>query len=832
MGLQGAPASFSRLTALVFRGISNVITYIDDLMTHTKDHYNQLQVLQQCFDRMRQYNMKFNIKKCVFGAQTVNYLGFEISKEGISPAKDKVEAVQKFSSPTSMTEVRAFIGFCNYFRRMIPNFSRTATPLINLTKKTSDWKSGQIPAEAQQSFDNLKSALCNAPVIGFSKTGGQYVLTVDASTTGLGAILSQTFEGKEKIISYWSRTIREHEKNYTPYMLEMTAVCSALEHFHEYLFGKKIIIFTDHKPLLGTSVVQRKTMTRLVEKMNIYDIDLRYKKGCDNQGADFLSRHAIFSITQDDRFSRIRELQQSDEKCEAIKKFIKNNILPQKENLQTTVLAFASKCFMRDNVLWFVPYRSNKDKAVIFTPYSLQRKVIENAHGKPLTGHWAVERTVQRIEQNYFWPTLTRDVTEFIRRCKECQLAARPPPPAALTPWEQTSKPNERVHIDLYGALQGDPHFKYVAVITCAFTKWVEVVPLPNKEAETVAKAVFEEWICRRGVMNLLVSDGGKEFANKILDELCILMKCDKHVVSPYHPMANGQVERFNRDMRKYLMTILNESSDWVSFLKPLQFAHNSAINKSTNFTPHYLTFLQNPRLPDTLDSKKIVYNESYSSEAFKRMQYAHRLVYQNNEEARKAYTANYNKKIRTRKFELGDEVLVTFPVSPKIANKKLSPVWKGPFKIINFLPNNVFELKLTPRSKPLKIHINRCRLFNHLEDVKVDLHTDEDSGIESEEKQENTNIRHVRFDDEDEDDDEEDPDDDDVGDPDNNVNVGDPNPEPAPAPLPAPAPPAPLGGVDRLAVDLVGRLTRSRGPAPNIVLPKRAIEYKKYTKK
>jgi hypothetical protein len=89
-----------------------------------------------------------------------------------------------------------------------------------------------------------------------------------------------------------------------------------------------------------------------------------------------------------------------------------------------------------------------------------------------------------------------------------------------------------------------------------------------------------------------------------------------------------------------------------------------------------------------------------------------------------------------------------------------------------------------------------------------------------------------VRFDDEDEDDDEEDPDDDDVGDPDNNVNVGDPNPEPAPAPLPAPAPPAPLGGVDRLAVDLVGRLTRSRGPAPNIVLPKRAIEYKKYTKK
>jgi hypothetical protein len=135
-----------------------------------------------------------------------------------------------------MTDGRAFIGFCNYFRRMIPNFSRTAAPLIKLTKKSSDWKSSQIPADAQQSFDNLKLALCTAPVIGFSKTGGQYVLIVDASTTGLGAILSQTFEGKQKIILYWSRTIREHEKKYTPYTLEMTAVCSALEHFHEYLF--------------------------------------------------------------------------------------------------------------------------------------------------------------------------------------------------------------------------------------------------------------------------------------------------------------------------------------------------------------------------------------------------------------------------------------------------------------------------------------------------------------------------------------------------------------------------------------------------------------------
>ena len=838
MGLQGAPASFSRLTALVFRGIANVITYIDDLLTHTKDHYSQLQVLQECFDRMRSYNMKFNIKKCVFGATKATYLGFEISREGVAPAKDKIEAVKQFTAPSTMTEVRAFIGFCNYFRRMIANFSRLAAPLINLTKKSSDWKSGILPPDAIESFDKLKSALCTSPVIGFSRTGGQYILTVDAATTGLGAIMSQEYNGKEKVISYWSRTLRDHEKNYTPYMLEMTAVCSALEHFHEYLFGKKIIIFTDHKPLLGTSTIQKKTMTRLVEKMNTYDIDLRYKKGCENQGADYLSRHAIFSIRKEDRFTRIRELQTLDEMSQSITRFLKTNTLPTKDYLQRTVLAFASRCFLHDNLLWFVPPRKNKDNAVLFTPFSMQKQIISNAHGKPLTGHWGVERTVQRIDQSYFWPTLTRDVAEYVRRCKQCQQAARPPHPAELTPWLQTSQPNERVHIDLYGPLQGDPNFKYVAVITCAFTKWAEVVPIANKEAATVAKVVFEEWICRRGVMKLLVSDGGKEFANNILEELCILMQIDKHVVSPYHPMANGQVERFNRDMRKYLLTILNDTSDWVSFLKPLQFAHNSALNKSTNFTPHYLTFLQHPRFPDSLENSKINYSTSYSADAYKRLQYAHRLVYQNNEEARKAYTANYNRKTRTRNFTIGDEVLVIFPVPQHIVNKKLATIWKGPFKIVKILPNNIVDIRASPKSKIQRVHLNRVRLFNHLEDSIVS------NTIDNPEQPTNTSEivpqpNHVRFQDEEDDDD-----DNDYEDEEDPILQQPPaavpqQPEPiiqAPEQNQAPALPRAQNnlqrGLDRLAVDLVGRFTRSRGPAPNPILPDRAIEYKQYKRK
>ena len=123
MGLQGAPETSLRLTGLVFWGINNPITYIDDLLTHLQTHKEQMAILKQCFDQMRTFTMKFNIKKCVFGATSFTYLGFQISEEGVSPANDKFVAIRSFTPPSNMKEVRAFIGFCNYFRRMVPNFS-------------------------------------------------------------------------------------------------------------------------------------------------------------------------------------------------------------------------------------------------------------------------------------------------------------------------------------------------------------------------------------------------------------------------------------------------------------------------------------------------------------------------------------------------------------------------------------------------------------------------------------------------------------------------------------------------------------------------------------
>ena len=163
---------------------------------------------------------------------------------------------------------------------------------------------------------------------------------------------------------------------------------------------------------------------------------------------------------------------------------------------------------------------------------------------------------------------------------------------------------------------------------------------------------------------------------------------------------------------------MLDDTTNWVAFLKPLQFAHNTAISKSTHFTPHYLTFLSDPRLPDTISAPNVTYSDTYSADAFRRMQYAYKLVYDNNVEARRVYKAHFDKKERERSFEVGDEVLASFPVHQNIPNKKLASIWKGPFAIVEIGDNNILFIKASPRHRAIRIHTNRVRLYNHFVDI------------------------------------------------------------------------------------------------------------------
>jgi hypothetical protein len=271
---------------LTMSGLANVIVYIDDLLAHTATHKEHLQTLQLIFNRLRNNNIKLNPDKCEFGATSVQYLGFRLTPQGILPGKDKLQAVRDMKPPISVTEVRQFLGLCNYFRTHVRNFSMLAGPLNFLTSKKAGWRGGPLPPDAKKSFEDLKSALINEPVVAYPRSDRQFHLYVDAATGGatssggFGAILGQPNDhNKLQVVAYASRSLKDHERNYTPYLAELSAAAWAIDHFDVYLRGRKFILYTDHKPMVIKKTIHNKTLNRLEERMGMYDFEIVYKKG-------------------------------------------------------------------------------------------------------------------------------------------------------------------------------------------------------------------------------------------------------------------------------------------------------------------------------------------------------------------------------------------------------------------------------------------------------------------------------------------------------------------------------------------------------------------------
>jgi hypothetical protein len=176
-------------------------------------------------------------EKCAFAKDKVTYLGFELSYRGIEASPDKVKAVQNFPIPRSVKDVRSFLGLASFYRRLIPHFADIAKPLTQLTKKDKIWDWNQ---KCQESFDRIKSKLSSTPLLAFLDFKVPFILTTDASTVGLGAVLSQVQKGIERPVSFASRQLNKAERAYSVSELETLAVVWVTKYYRCYLFGKKV----------------------------------------------------------------------------------------------------------------------------------------------------------------------------------------------------------------------------------------------------------------------------------------------------------------------------------------------------------------------------------------------------------------------------------------------------------------------------------------------------------------------------------------------------------------------------------------------------------------
>lgn len=320
-GLKTAPATFQRAMDNVLRGLQGLhcLVYLDDVIIFSTSLQEHIDKLRAIFERFRKTNLKVQLDKSEFLRKEVMYLGHTVTKDGLKPNNDKIEAILKYPLPKTVTEIKSFLGLLGYYRKFIKDFSKITAPLTACLKKG---KKIVINDEYKQSFEMCKELLTHAPLLQFPDFTKPFILTTDASNFAVGAVLSQGTIGSDKPIAYASRKLSDTESRYSTIEKELLAIVWAIKHFRPYLYGRKFIIYTDHRPLawLNSLKEPNSKLTRWRLRLEDYNFDIHYKKGKQNTNADALSRIKI-NITKDDSESMIVNV---DEKEARLQKHLKD----------------------------------------------------------------------------------------------------------------------------------------------------------------------------------------------------------------------------------------------------------------------------------------------------------------------------------------------------------------------------------------------------------------------------------------------------------------------------------------------------------------------------
>ena len=707
----------------------HVITYLDDVLVHTRGHADHITHLVAAIDRIGHANLRLNPNKCIFGSARVEYLGHTITDKGVQPGTDKAAAVAEAPPPRTIKELRSFLGLANYFRGYIVHFSSKAAPLFRLTRQDSAWRTGALPPEALQAFNRLKSEISSRPVMAYPRADGDYHLFVDAAlgdetnAGGLGAVLLQDQpDSIRRPVAYMSRRLSAHEANYPAFVAEMQAAIYGMECFHHLLVGRRFYLYSDHKPLCKLSTTHTKTLNRLQLKMEEMHPVIRHVEGKFNTVADFLSRYHGMNVgIGNDKYDaarvanavaiashhsaalcvvdaspfRIRQLQREDP---ALRELIDRASPACRGStfatpLMTTLAGVRSPMTIIEGILYVQPSPRKgfitKEHLRTAAPTPMRPEIMHEAHNSLFGGHAGAFKTAERLKEQFWWPSMNADIATHVANCTTCNRATKKGalPPAPMQNLPQCTAPGQRLHVDLFGPLKtSQSGKKVILVITDAFTKMVRLKALEDKNATTVADALLKD-IYIFGLPKVIMSDQGREFCNELERHLWRSLGIRHDVTTPYHPQCNGAAEVFNKTLKHYLATAIvdaDESTlDWELYLGPLTLSHNTAVSAATRVTPFEVTFGYDPRVPlwtgvDTPDQEDVTNLDfaDYLAKIRHTQLMARQIVHHNQQHANKLNKDQYDarNKVRFPTYAPGDAVWVRIqqpgPCNPKLAAK------------------------------------------------------------------------------------------------------------------------------------------------------------------
>ena len=756
-GLTNAPAVFQRLIQQVLMGLNPdsgpdfVAAYIDDIIIFSVDLEQHLHHIQLVLQRIIDTGLKLQPKKCHFMRSEVEYLGHVITPSGLKTNPKLVAAVDEFPVPTNLRELRRFVGMCSYYRRFIPQFSTLARPLHDLTRKeaTFEWT-----ADCEQSFQSLKKKLVEAPVLAYPSFQKPFILETDASGIGLGAVLSQPQpDQKSHPIAYASRSLSASERNYSITELETLAVVWAISHFHAYLYGHEVTVFTDNsavRAVLETSNPTGKYARwwNQVYASGIQSIKILHKSGKSNVNADALSRSPVstksLAVEEPSQVASIRsestadlaDLLQMDPEVSSrpssdfgmeqrqdpfirdLVTFLEKDELPA-DPVKAKKLALQGTQFVIiDGVVYFTEGKKGSRKRAV-VPSHLQLQMMKESHGGSLAGHFAGRCLYDMLARHWWWERMFSDVVEYCRSCTSCAIASglgRPSKPT-LAPIP-VQRPFQIIGVDVMELPVTKRGNRYAIVFQDMFSKWPMVYPAPDQKSLRLVKLLVEEIVPVFGVPEALLSDRGTNLLSHLMLDVCRLLGVKKLNTTAYHPQCDGMVERFNRTLksmiRKHVAVL---GAQWDQYLSGLLWAYRNTPHDSTGEKPSFLLFGMDCRSPteavllppSTFEAMDV---GDYREELIRSLSSARKIAQTVLQQAQQQYKGSYDRHAHPIRYQLGDWIMLKFPHEETGRSRKISRPWHGPYRVVQQDDTDVVAAKVYfPGEGTIRVHQTRTTL-------------------------------------------------------------------------------------------------------------------------
>ena len=613
-GLRNAPICFNRLMSVTLAGLigPTCLLYLDDLIIASKTIKEHTTKLNLIFNRLAKAGLTINPDKSFFYQHSIQYLGHIVDHQGLRPNSGKIDAITSFPTPKNPKTVKSFLGLIGFYRPFIKNFGKIAIPLTNLLCKDTPFNWSD---ETEQAFQTLKTAITQAPVLIFPNYNQPFELTTDASASGLGAVLMQRVNGKAHPIAFASRKTSPPERKYSATDLEMLAIVWSLKHFKEIIYGYDITVFTDHQPLTYMCKDTSNFVGKHARWSNTFfefNPNVKYTPGATNHVADALSRCHDASVCTLNVLDPTT-LKESQLKHELYSQIIQILNKPRESHSKSDA-KLANNFFLHNNLLYKHSTNQGKNKSRQRASYR-QLVVTEDhiptvlhlLHEAPHAAHQGIDKAVKAARAMYYFPRQQGIISDHIKRCQTCPyFKGHTSAPAPILSYDIASEPFHRVSMDiLSGFVTTHKGNRYILACVDNFSRYTELIPLPDKKAETIAKAFTEHVILKHNTPVEILSDNGSEFINSIMQSLCNIFNV-KHVrILPYRPQANGLTERLNRSILAIMKTLVPDNDhNWDDKVPTIQSSINSSYHAALGDIPHFVVYGRDKRLPyDLLNS-------------------------------------------------------------------------------------------------------------------------------------------------------------------------------------------------------------------------------------